>query len=113
MKAKIILFILMFCAVTQINAAATHCSNTEQKELENSLKKYLNDPKNNALPYNEVTLSSKKCVNGYAKVILHPKKPVTDDATVYLQKQNSSWKVLNLGTAFDPEFLAKLPEALR
>jgi ABC-type enterochelin transport system substrate-binding protein len=113
MRARLIFFVLIISAFNQINAAEISCTETDKKGIENSIKNYLNSTKNSALKYKDVTLLSKSCVKGYAKVIVHPKKPITDDATVYLQQDKSNWRVLSLGTFFEPDFLAKIPKELR
>ncbi len=113
MRARLIFFALILFAFNQANATETSCTETDKKGIENSIKNYLNNVKNSTLRYKDVTLLSKNCVKGYAKVIVHPKKPVTDDATVYLQQHKGNWKVLSLGTFFESDFLAKFPKELR
>ena len=113
MKARLIFFALIISAFNQANAAEASCTETDKKGIEISIKNYLNNSKNSALTYKDVILLSENCIKGYAKVIVHPKKPVTDDATVYLQQDKGDWQVLSLGTFFEPDFLAKLPKELR
>lgn len=112
MKACSVFFALTFSVFHQANAANISCTETDKKGIEKSINVYLDDGKNSAIFYKDVILLPKGCVNGYAKVLVHPKKPVTDDAIVYLQQVNGNWHVLNLGTFFEPDFLAKIPQEL-
>ncbi|CDZ75785.1 hypothetical protein BN59_00043 [Legionella massiliensis] len=113
MRTRLIYFALILSVFNQANAAETSCSETDKKGIESSIKDYLNSDKNSVLTYNDVTLLSQDCAKGYARVILHPKKSQTDDATVYLQQEKGNWQVLSLGTSFEPDFLAQFPKDLR
>lgn len=87
------------------------CTAADKNAIEVAIKNYMN--KTQVMDYSAVTIASKQCSNGYAKATSHPIKPTTDDATIYLKKVNGSWQVLDYGTDFAPDFLAKIPKELR
>jgi hypothetical protein len=49
-----------------------------------------------------------KVSDGYARVQVKSKSGVTDPAIAFLKLQKGQWKVLSLGTAFEPEELQEL-----
>lgn len=112
MRNKLILAVLILASAHLAYAETELCTDAQQKGIERSVEHYLNDAVSSALNYNQVTLLSTDCAQGYAKVIIHPKNEQTDDATLYLQNGKDGWQVLTLGTFFEPEFLAKIPTVL-
>jgi hypothetical protein len=64
---------------------------------------------------NDPLVTVQKVVQGYARVQVKSKSGATDSAIAFLKLENGQWKVLELGTAFDPEELQKLkiPPSLR
>ena len=103
-------FLFLFVSIAQAQTKYP-CNSTDAKEIRIAALEYLG--KNSAVSPNEVTLLSEQCVSSYASVIVHPIKPITDDAMMYLHKADSHWEVMTLGTAFDKEFLEKIPKELR
>lgn len=103
--------ILSAVAVTQVNN--TVCSASDKKEIMSSIKYYL-DHGNSAIAFDRVQIMKERCLDNFASAIVHPKQNETDDATVYLKKENGQWKVLLLGTDFG-DALSKLqvPKELR
>lgn len=87
------------------------CARADAQQIRVAIFAYLN--KDSAIAAKDVTLLSERCVSAYASAIVHPVKPITDDALVYLHKVNGHWQVMTLGTSFDEEFLAQLPKELR
>lgn len=87
------------------------CKKTDFKKIKSVITKYV--IKNSALSANEINLSTQQCVSSYASAIVHPIKPITDDAIIYLHKVKNQWVVMAMGTSFDNEFLTKIPKALR
>lgn len=87
------------------------CPSKDADEIIDTVKHYLD--KNTPIHSTDVSVIKLHCVDTYAYAIVHPTKPVTDEAIAYLQKGKDGWSVLNLGTDFEPEFLNKLPEDLR
>ncbi len=79
--------------------------------MRSTIEEYVS--KNTSLAAGEIKISAEKCTTSYASAMIHPLKPVTDDATVYLQKEGLHWEVLSLGTAFDAEFLSSIPKEIR
>jgi hypothetical protein len=49
-----------------------------------------------------------KLADGYARVQVRSKSGATDPAVAFLKLENGKWKVLGLGTSFDPEELKEL-----
>jgi hypothetical protein len=49
-----------------------------------------------------------KVTEGYARVQVKSKSGATDPAIAFLKLEKGKWKVLGLGTAFDPEKLERL-----
>ncbi len=104
--------IIIFTFLNQAYAFdKTTCTQADKNEIEHSMKGYMS--KTGVQDYNKVVILSKRCFNGYAQAIVHPKTPIVEDATVYLKKINGHWQVLNWGTDFDSNFLAKIPKELR
>lgn len=110
---KIILLSLVYisCSLCYANSASNNsCNKKDAKKIDAAVMNYI--ATKTEIPPNEVTVIDKRCSASYASAILHPKKPVTDDATVYLHKLNHDWQVMLLGTSFDEKFLAQLPKAV-
>src|SRR4051794_5208154 len=63
----------------------------------------------------EMKVTIEKVEGDYARVVVSPKDHQTDDALVFLKRQQGVWKGLTIGTGFDPEDLAKMhiPSGLR
>jgi hypothetical protein len=87
------------------------CSPNDAKMIEKSTYAYTD--KNTAIHSSESSITSMQCVRNYASLKVHPTKPTTDDAIVYLHKTKKQWEVMSLGTSFDEKLLAKLPKELR
>lgn len=109
------IFITICVIFAQLSHSATTikhpCNPTNSKAIEKSINNFLDSQ--NGLAAKDIDILSKECVRNYAAAKVHPKKPVTDDAIVYLQKKNNKWEVLSLGTDFDNKLLEKLPKELR
>lgn len=104
--------LLMWTMLGQAETARKYpCARAEAQQIRVAIFAYLN--KDSAVAAKDVTLLSERCVSAYASAIVHPVKPITDDALVYLHKVNGHWQVMTLGTSFDEEFLAQLPKELR
>lgn len=86
------------------------CTKADKKGINSSIKEFLDKAK--SIKYQDIAVISEKCSTDYARVNLHPKNSSTDDAIVYLQKVKGQWQVMELGTYFEPEFLAKIPKEL-
>ena len=56
-----------------------------------------------------------KVADGYARVQVKSKSDATDPAIAFLKLEKGKWKVLSLGTAFDPEELKEfqIPASLQ
>lgn len=108
---RYIFALLMSVTVSSAYALNTLCSRGDQVAINGAIKRFM--AKNSAIAYSDVSIAAKKCAQDYARATLHPLKPVTDNATVYLQKQNGQWQVLQLGTSFDSAFLGKIPAELK
>jgi hypothetical protein len=91
--------------------ASTTCSTEDSKAIKASILEYVG--KQTAVSPDNITILSEKCVSPYASATVHLIKPVTDDATIYLHNVDNHWKVLSMGTDFDEEFLATIPQELR
>jgi hypothetical protein len=63
----------------------------------------------------QMKITVEKVDGDFARVLVTPKDGKTDAATVFLKREKGGWRVLTLGTGFDPEDLAKLhiPASLR
>ena len=57
---------------------------------------------------NDPLVTVEKVVDGYARVQVKSKTGATDPAVVFLKLVKGNWKVLTLGTGFDPSELKKL-----
>lgn len=111
LKKTLCALTLAAAATGQLYAASpTECNATDSKDIRTVIEDYVN--KNTHLTANQINILSLRCMDNYASAMMHPRKPVTDDATVYLQKKGPQWEVLSLGTAFDEEFLSSIPKEL-
>jgi hypothetical protein len=111
---KTLLLILAYSFTTlsyALPAPKYLCSTKEAAAIETAVKNYLD--KNTGLHSVDFTVLTKQCVGAYAKTKIHPLKPITDDATIYLRKNKDQWQVLSLGTDFDATFLKQIPKPLR
>jgi hypothetical protein len=86
------------------------CSSQTIKAINKTVLNYLNK---NGMPQGGVNIEKHQCVESYASAKIHPKQPVTDIATVYLNFKKNNWTVMSLGTDFDKAMLSKLPKPLR
>lgn len=111
MLPKLRLTLLLILFTTTCYANQNSCSKTESNLIATEIKHYVDSK--TAIASRDVTILNKKCVGSYASATVHPIKPVTDDATIYLHKVKNQWQVMSMGTAFDEEFLKQLPKALR
>lgn len=91
--------------------ASTICNPEDSQVIKSTILKYVE--KETAVSPGDIKILYEKCASSYASATVHPVKPITDDATIYLRKTGDSWEVLTMGTSFDDEFLATLPEELR
>src|ERR1700694_2546754 len=57
---------------------------------------------------NDPLVTVQKVADGYARVQVKSKSGATDPAIAFLKLEKGKWKVLGLGTAFDPEELKEL-----
>src|ERR1700731_4301347 len=57
---------------------------------------------------NDPLVTVQKVADGYARVQVKSKSGATDPAIAFLKLEKGKWKVLSLGTAFDPEELKEL-----
>lgn len=109
---RLVVIFTLFSCVTQAYALNKNtCRPMDNKKIESAVKDYLGT--NNNISYNDIVVLSKQCAQGFARATIHPKQPTTEDATIYLNKINGRWQVMNYGTDFSPEFLAKIPAALK
>lgn len=114
MKHRYRLFIIfsLFVLFTQAYASTKNsCRPPDNKKIESAVKYFLDT--NQTISYNEIVIISKQCSKDYARAIIHPKQPTTDDGTLYLKKTNGHWHVIKYGTDFDATFLATIPKALK
>lgn len=105
-----ILFLFASCSQAEVTNHSI-CDKQESLAIKKVILGFIN--KQSAVAPGDVSILSLKCVSSYASAIIHPKKPITDDAMVYLKKTGHHWTVINLGTGFDEEFLVSLPKELR
>jgi hypothetical protein len=99
--------ILTFATTTIINIK---CNKLDSIAIHAAIISYLD--KNSSVPSQEVIISKMQCLDQYASAIVHPKRPLTDDAIVYLHKKKK-WKVLSIGTDFNADFLKQIPKKIR
>lgn len=110
MKKYFVLILLLFFSGVNFATPSNQCSQQNKMAIETAVKNYLD--KNSGLHFQDVIILKMQCLGRYASLILHPKKPVTDDATVYLHKQKQ-WQVLSMGTDFDEAILKQIPKPIR
>lgn len=90
----------------------TQCSAKDAKAIQAAVKLFLDsDPA--AIRYKDIVVIKKLCLGNYAKTTIHPKKPVTDDATIYAKQTNGVWQIIGYGTDFPPEFMDEIPSELK
>ena len=108
------IFLFLLSTGYVCNAQTTNklrCSDKDANAIELSVKNYASQ--NRAIPINSIQVLSKKCTDSYAAVIVHSVKPITNNSKVFLQKMNNNqWRVLQMGSGFDPKFLAQMPKEL-
>lgn len=110
LKFSLLTGFFIFGFLGQANAAA-ECSSDDSKAIQASIIDYVK--KQSAMSPSDINIMSEKCADSYASATVHPTKPVTDDATIYLQNVGGQWKVLSMGTSFDEEFLATIPKEIQ
>lgn len=98
------------CTLSYAQQAHQPCHEQEIREIKTVVQRYLHQHSSFSSP---VSILSPQCVSTYASAILHPEKPVTDDAIVYLHEVHDQWEVLAIGTHFDMKFLSQIPKELR
>jgi hypothetical protein len=56
-----------------------------------------------------------KVVGDYSRVAITPKDPNSDGALIFLKREHGVWKVLSIGTGWDPADLDKMhiPKSVR
>jgi len=112
MKRCWLSFLVALVFLTQAHALTNNsCSATDKKEIAKAIKNFL--AANHTIDYKKVVILSQKCSQEYARATVHPKKPITDDATVYLNQVKGQWRVISMGTYFEPDFLTIIPKDLR
>ena len=87
------------------------CNNSDAAHIKEVIVRYV--IKNTAIVADNVEVKSEKCIGYHASAMVHPIEPVTDDAKVFLRKDNHDWRVIAFGTDFDEKLLAKFPKELR
>lgn len=108
---QILLIVTLFAPLLSFAAKMTNaCNPRDSSAVQAAIIKYLDN--NAGLHSAEITILKTRCSGNYASAIIHPKKPVTDDATVYLHKKKQ-WEVLSLGTDFDQDLLKQIPKDIR
>ena len=103
--------VLILLASTICQAQSVTCAKDDVQAQDIAIFKYIKN--HTAVPADSVTLLTRQCVLPYAVAVVHPVKPIADDALIYLQKVDNQWQVIDMGTSFDDDFLAKLPVELR
>jgi hypothetical protein len=111
--SRVFLAIVTLMSLLNPALAVTHspCGSIDNRKIEAAVKNFLDT--HDTIHYAEIVVISKQCVNDYARAVIHPKKPTTDDATIYLKKTKSQWAVINYGTDFNADFMATIPNALK
>lgn len=104
---SLILFSFLFPTLT---FSHTTCSKSDSTAIRAAILNYIK--KNAAMVPEDITIEKMKCSGAYASAILHPTKPMIDNAGIYLRK-NKQWEVLQYGSSFDPAFLKQIPKNIR
>jgi hypothetical protein len=109
---KLFFLLVLGSSVCQAQVMTKYpCSKQDIQLIKNTMADYLY--KTTKIPLSNSVILDEQCVGDYASLKLHPKKPTTDDAMVYLHKVKGIWEVMALGTFFDEKFLKQLPKELR
>ena len=85
-------------------AAFGHAADNNSEAIIRAAKDYVK--KETAVKDPLVTVQ--KVADGYARVQVKSKSGATDPAIAFLKLEKGKWKVLGLGTAFDPDELKEL-----
>lgn len=107
----VLLGIIMGLANPGYASNSNACKKTDARMLRPIIVEYVT--KHSLLTPKDFKILSQKCIVPYASAVIHPLKPVVDDAAIYLHKVGNQWTVLSMGTWFDENFLATIPKALR
>ncbi|MFL6516412.1 MAG: hypothetical protein ACJ8M1_15450 [Chthoniobacterales bacterium] len=101
------LILLLAC----LGFAATTFAAPEESAIIAATKKYLAA---NSYPP-DIKIAVEKVAGDYARVSVTPASQQMDPAIAFLKSDHGAWKVLELGTGWDPADLAKLhiPKSLR
>lgn len=111
MLKKYLSLTLLFPALSFASSTIqTTCSQSDTTAIRAAILNYIE--KNAAMTPQDITIQKMKCSGGYASAILHPTKPMINDAGIYLHK-NAHWDVLKYGSDFDPKFLKQIPKKIR
>ena len=81
----------------------------EKEKIYDVANKYIKD---NSAEEKYIISLNKKVGDNWLIFSIIPISPVTDNATLFLEKNNGVWKGVELGTAF-PELWAKHPELFK
>jgi len=97
--------------VTCLGLSATTLASPEESAIIAATKKYLAA---NSYPA-DIKVTVEKREGDYARVATVPKNQQMDPAIAFLKRDHGAWKVLDLGTGWDPADLEKLhiPKNLR
>ncbi len=104
-------FVRVLAILALLAGAGSIFASSEEQAIIAATRKYLSA---NGYPQ-KMNVEVEKVAGSYARATVEPPDKSMDQATVFLKRESGGWKVLTLGTGFDPEDLAKLhiPENLR
>lgn len=110
-KKSSLLFLLIFFALTKLNATNYTCLAQDKTVIESVIKRYID--LHSPVSSREITIQLVGCQKSYAKVVITPHKPITDPAIAFLHKNNNQWKLIGFGTSFDESLLKQIPAGLK
>lgn len=93
----------------QPNEVKSSCNQQDAQAIEQEINNYVH--KNTAIS-TQIAVLSLQCASSYASAKVHPLRQSTDDAIIYLHKEQGQWNVLVLGTSFDEHTLKNIPKEL-
>jgi hypothetical protein len=107
-----ILMTAAFASVAQAEIPASFaCSSKDLKAIDVVSKTYF--VAHSAFVISDLTVSSERCIANHASANIRLKNYAAIQTNAYLKKVGSKWEVVVLGSRFDAQAQAEIPQVLR
>jgi hypothetical protein len=107
-----LLMALAFASAAHAEIPASFaCSSKDIKAIDTVSKTYF--IAHSAFTINDLTVASQRCIDNHASANIRLKNYAAIQTNVYLKKANNKWEVIVLGSRFDDQAKAEIPQVLR